>query len=377
MKVNLFDYELPQELIAQQPAAERVEARMLALHRDSGEIGHRHFRNISEYLHKGDCLVINDTRVIPARLIGRRASSGRVEMLLLRPVAKDNASCPGQPKTQAGSPCHYWSDRDRWEVLVRPARRVKVGETIQFGPRLSATVQEERPEGVRVVMLQYESELMDVLAEVGLTPLPPYIHRDQEPASEASSAQSAQEAADRQRYQTVYAQNPGAVAAPTAGLHFDEAMLEDLAARGVCIIPLTLHTGAGTFRPVKADHVEDHAMEAEYYQISPESAAAINECRATGHRIIAVGTTVVRALETATDEDGHLAAASGWSDLFIYPGYQFKVIDALLTNFHLPRSTLLMLVCAFAGREPVLAAYKEAVGERYRFYSYGDCMLIW
>jgi len=354
MKVNLFEYDLPPELIAQRPAERRAQARMLALQRESGDIEHRRFRDLPDYLRAGDCLVINDTKVIPARLIGRRATGGRVEMLLLRPL-EDN----------------------RWEVLARPARRVKVGETIDFGPRLSATVEEERPEGVRVVALQYEGDLMEVLEEVGLTPLPPYIHRDQQPPTKSSPAQAAQEAADRQRYQTVYAHTPGAIAAPTAGLHFDDQILQWLEGAGVGIVRITLHTSAGTFRPVKAGRVEDHAMEAEYYHISPQSAAAINEYCARGGRVVAVGTTVVRALETVANEQGQVCAGSGWSDLFIYPGYQFKVIDALLTNFHLPRSTLLMLVCAFAGREKVLAAYQQAVAERYRFYSYGDCMLIW
>ena len=389
MKVNLFEYHLPQELIAQQPVADRADSRMLVLHRDPSEIEHRQFRDLPQYLHPGDCLVINDTRVIPARLIGRRPTGGRVEMLLLRPVTEDDATTSGQPDGRAdastgSAPSAKLTpgllvpedNGERWEVLARPARRLKVGETIEFDGRLQATVEEERPEGKRIVAFRCDGELMEVLEEVGLTPLPPYIHRDQQPAPESSAVQVAQEAADRQRYQTVYAAQPGAVAAPTAGLHFDEAMLEQLEAAGVRIVRITLHTSAGTFRPAKTECVEDHTMDAEYYQISPDSAMAINEYRAAGGRIIAVGTTVVRTLETVANEQGRVVAGRGWSELFIYPGYQFKVIDALLTNFHLPRSTLLMLVCALAGREQVLAAYEEAVAQRYRFYSYGDCMLI-
>ena len=353
MKVSLFDYELPRELIAQHPATERAGSRMLVLHRTSGETEHRQFHDLPGYLRRGDCLVINDTRVIPARLIGRRAGGGRVELLLLRPL-----------------------EDSRWEALARPARRLRRGDTLEFGPRLSATVLEELAEGVRVVELKCAGDLMEVLAEVGLTPLPPYIRRDQHAPNESSPPQAEQEATDRQRYQTVYAQNPGAVAAPTAGLHFDEGMLNRLKDGGIGIARITLHTGAGTFRPVKAQRVEDHVMEAEYFQVSSAAAQTINECRAAGDRIIAVGTTVVRTVETAADEQGRLAAASDWSHLFIFPGYQFKVVDALLTNFHLPRSTLLMLVCAFAGREQVLRAYLEAVQQRYRFYSYGDCTFI-
>ncbi len=376
MKVDLFEYDLPQELIAQQPVADRADSRMLVLHRDPSEIEHRQFRDLPQYLHPGDCLVINDTKVIPARLIGRRETGGRVEMLLLRPVSVGQASRLSPSDRQARRPSYHQNNENRWEVLARPARRLKVGETIEFDGRLQATVEQERPEGKRIVAFRCDGELMEVLEEVGLTPLPPYIHRDQQPAPESSAVQVAQEAADRQRYQTVYAAQPGAVAAPTAGLHFDEAMLEQLEAAGVQIVRITLHTGAGTFRPAKAECVEDHTMDAEYYQISSESAAAINEYRAAGGRIIAVGTTVVRTLETVANEQGQVTAGRGWSELFIYPGYQFKVIDALLTNFHLPRSTLLMLVCALAGREQVLAAYEEAVAQRYRFYSYGDCMFI-
>ena len=264
----------------------------------------------------------------------------------------------------------------RWEVLARPAGRLRVGESIDFSGEITATIEEKVSQGRVVVSLKCPGELMAALDRVGLTPLPPYIHREQQPSDEASSLQHAQEAADRARYQTVYAQDPGAVAAPTAGLHFDEAMLARLAASDVEIARITLHVGLGTFRPVQAENIEEHDMDAERYEVTAEAARLINTCRAAGGRIVAVGTTVVRTLETVADDAGQIAADSGETSLFIYPGYQFRAVDVLLTNFHLPRSTLLMLVSAFAGREQVLAAYQEAIDQRYRFYSYGDCMLI-
>ena len=353
MRVNLFDYDLPTELIAQQPLAERSASRMLVLHRDDGAIQHRRFTDLPEYLAAQDCAVINQTRVIPARLLGRRSTGGQVELLLIEPLGNG-----------------------RWEVLARAAGRLSVGERIDFSGEITATIEEKLSQGRGVVSLECPGELMTALNRVGLTPLPPYIHRDQQPPGEASSQQQAQEAADRARYQTVYAQEPGAVAAPTAGLHFDEAMLERLAACDVGLARITLHVGLGTFRPVRVANIEEHQMDVERYQITAEAAQTINACRAEGGRIVAVGTTVVRTLETLADDSGQIAAGSGETSLFIYPGYRFRAVDMLLTNFHLPRSTLLMLVSAFAGCEQVLAAYEEAIAGRYRFYSYGDCMLI-
>ena len=353
MRASQFDYDLPGELVAQQPLADRSASRMLVLHRASGDIEHRRFTDLPQYLDAGDCVVINDTRVIPARLLGRRDGGGQAELLLLRPIGDD---------------C--------WEALARPARRLRVGDTLTFGGEIAATVEEERPAGVRVVRLAHEGELMAALDRVGAIPLPPYIHRHQKPPQEASPEQIAQEARDRERYQTVYAQMPGAVAAPTAGLHFDEAMLARLDAQGVAVATITLHVGLGTFRPVQVECIEDHQMDAEVYHISPQTAATINACRAAGGRVVAVGTTVVRALETVADEAGRLSAADGETKLFVYPGYRFRAVDVLLTNFHLPRSTLLMMVSAFAQREQILQAYRQAVKRRYRFYSYGDCMLI-
>jgi len=326
---------------------------LLVLHRDDGAIEHRRFTDLPDYLRAGDCLVINQTRVIPARLLGRRSTGGEVELLLLEPL-----------------------DNGRWEVLARPAGRLRVGEKISFAAELIATVEQKLAQGRSIVSLECPGELVAVLDRVGLTPLPPYIHREQQPPGEASAAQRAQEIADRTRYQTVYAQEPGAVAAPTAGLHFDEAMLARLAAGDVEIARITLHVGLGTFRPVQVENIEKHDMNAERYEVTTEAAQLINTCRAAGGRIVAVGTTVVRTLETLADESGQIAADSGETNLFIYPGYKFRAVDVLLTNFHLPRSTLLMLVSAFAGREQVLAAYQEAIDQRYRFYSYGDCMLI-
>ncbi len=353
MRVSLFAYDLPSELIAQQPLAERAASRMLVLDRRSGGRAHRGFTDLPQYLTPGDCVVINDTRVIPARLLGHRATGGEAELLLLRPVSDGH-----------------------WEALARPARRLRVGEVIDFGGQISATILQERPAGVRVVRLECDGDLMAMLDRVGHTPLPPYIHRDQKPSGESPPAQVAQEQRDRRRYQTVYARLPGAVAAPTAGLHFDEGMLERFADQGVAIARITLHVGLGTFRPVQVEMVEDHRMDGESYEISSEAAHIINNCRDTGGRVVAVGTTVVRTLETVADESGRVSGGEGTSDLFIYPGYRFRAVDVLLTNFHLPRSTLLMLVSAFAGREHVLEAYQEAVEHKYRFYSYGDCMLI-
>lgn len=347
MDVADFDYNLPQELIAQQPLPERAASRMLVLDRGSGTWEHRRFRDLPAYLRAGDCLVLNDTRVLPARLLGQRDSAGQVELLLLRPQGEEV-----------------------WEALARPAKRLQVGERLDFGGKLQTTLLQKSEEGLVQVRLDYQGELLEVLDEIGVTPLPPYIRRAEQ------SPDSPQEQADRERYQTLYAEKPGAVAAPTAGLHFGEKMLPALEAQGIAVVRLTLHVGLGTFRPVAVKRVEDHQMHTEYYQVSEPAAEAINQAREAGGRCVAVGTTVVRTLETLADESGTASSGEGWTELFIYPGYRFRAVDMLLTNFHLPRSTLLMMVSAFAGRELILSAYQEAVKEHYRFYSYGDCMLI-
>lgn len=347
MLVSDFDYNLPPELIAQEPLADRAASRMLVVDRAAGTWTHQQFRALPQYLRPGDCLVLNDTRVLPARLVTRRSSGGRAELLLLRPL----------------------NDRV-WEALARPAQRLQVGTTLEFGGRLTATVLARGQQGIVQVRLDYEGELLERLEQVGLTPLPPYIRR---PRQEQDLDQ---ERADRERYQTVYARTPGAVAAPTAGLHFTPQVLAALEAQGVAVARLTLHVGLGTFRPVTVARVEEHRMHAEYYRVPEEAADMINARREAGGRVLAVGTTVVRTLETVADEHGRVAAGEGWSETFIFPGYRFRVVDLLLTNFHLPRSTLLMLVSAFAGRDLILAAYRAAVEAKYRFYSYGDCMLI-
>ncbi len=331
MDVALFDYNLPAELIAQRPAAKRSASRMLVLERAMRRWTHRRFCDLPEYIQPGDCVVLNDTRVIPARLVGRLPTGGRVEILLLRPLGGD-----------------------RWEALGQPGRRLRPGTCVTFGGLLTVRVVGVGEAGVREVELEYEGDLREVLECVGLTPLPPYIKREKVPDVE-------QEQYDRERYQTVYARREGAVAAPTAGLHFDRDMLTAVRAAGAQIAYITLHVGAGTFRPVKVQRVEEHKMHAEWYEVSPQAAQLINQAR----RVIAVGTTVVRALETRASAEGTVTAGTGWSELFIYPGYQFKVVDCLL-----------MMVSAFAGRELILAAYQEAIKQRYRFYSYGDCMLI-
>jgi S-adenosylmethionine:tRNA ribosyltransferase-isomerase len=347
MLVSDFDYNLPPELIAQEPPPERGGSRMLVVDRAAGAWEHRRFTDLPEYLRAEDVVVINDTRVLPARLVTRRVSGGRVELLLLRPV-----------------------EERVWEALARPAKRLRVGTALDFGGRLTATVLERGEEGLVRVRLEYAGELPAVLEEVGLTPLPPYIRRPQQEADRAH------ESADRVRYQTVYAATPGAVAAPTAGLHFTEELLADLEGRGVAVARLTLHVGLGTFRPVTVERVEEHRMHGEHYQVSAAAAALISKRRAAGGRVLAVGTTVTRTLETVADEQGRAQAGEGWSEIFLYPGYRFRAVDMLLTNFHLPRSTLVMLVAAFAGTGLVRAAYRAAVEERYRFYSYGDCMLV-
>ena len=340
MNVKDFDYELPKELIAQDPLEKRDESRLLILDKETGAIRHGVFRDILPELNPGDCLVLNNTRVIPARLYGvRRGTGAQIEVLLLRRI----------------------TDRV-WETLVRPGKKCRPGTVIDFGDgRLSGTVREIAEEGNRLIEFSYEGIFEEVLDALGEMPLPPYItHKLQ----------------DRNRYQTVYAKYDGSAAAPTAGLHFTEELLSEIREKGVDIAEVTLHVGLGTFRPVKAETVEEHHMHSEYYEIPEEAAEKINRAKESGHRVIAVGTTSCRTIESAADPDGHLSACRGSTDIFIYPGYRFKVLDALITNFHLPQSTLVMLVSALAGRENVLHAYAEAVKERYRFFSFGDAMFI-
>ena len=340
MLVSDFDYDLPKELIAQDPLADRSSSRLMVLDKETGAVEHHVFREITQYLNPGDCLVINDTKVIPARLIGtREGHTGECEVLLLKRL----------------------SDTD-WEALVRPGKKLREGARLTFGEgQLKAEVREVKPDGNRVVRFFFDGIWEEVLDALGQMPLPPYItHRLQ----------------DKNRYQTVYAKHEGSAAAPTAGLHFTEELLAEIAAKGVIITRVTLHVGLGTFRPVKEEEVTDHVMHTEWYQVTEEAAAAINAAKAAGHRVICVGTTSCRTVESAADEAGTVHPGSGETSIFIYPGYRFKVLDALITNFHLPQSTLIMLVSALAGREHVLAAYREAVKERYRFFSFGDAMLI-
>ncbi len=340
MKTSDFNFELPPELIAQDPLEDRSSSRLLVLDKVTGERKHRIFRDILRFLKPGDCLVINDTKVIPARLIGMKKDTGaNIEFLLLK--RKEN---------------------DIWETLVKPGRKCKVGARISFGEgELEAEVQEVLPDGNRLVQFSYDGIFEEVLDRLGQMPLPPYITHKLK---------------DKDRYQTVYAKYEGSAAAPTAGLHFTKELLEEIREMGVKIARVTLHVGLGTFRPVKVDNVLDHHMHSEFYQVSEEAADLINGTKRAGGRIISVGTTSTRTLESVALEDGTVIPGSGNTEIFIYPGYQFKVIDALITNFHLPESTLLMLVSALAGREHILAAYEEAVRERYRFFSFGDAMFI-
>ena len=338
MKTSDFFYALPEELIAQTPIEPRDRSRMLVVDRITGALGHRHFYDILEYLRPGDALVVNDTKVIPARLIGERAGGGACEILLLKQLG---------PK--------------KWEALVRPGKKLKPGAEASFGGgKLLAKMLDMTDAGGRVVEFYCEGTLEALLDELGEMPLPPYIHEKLE---------------NRERYQTVYARRDGSAAAPTAGLHFTPELLQKIRERGVAVVPILLHVGLGTFRPVKAEDVEDHQMHAEYFEVAESAARAVNDARASGSRVFAVGTTSVRTVESAA-RDGKLAAGSGWTDIFITPGYRFQLVDALITNFHLPESTLLMLVSAFYTREGALAAYEEAVKERYRFFSFGDAMLL-
>ena len=340
MKVDIFDYELPQELIAQTPAEKRDSSRLLMLNKSTGEIEHGHFTDIKSKLRPGDCLVLNNTRVIPARLIGQRSNGGEAELLLLRRI-----------------------DTYSWETMVRPGKKLRTGKEIVFGDgKLKGTITEELENGNRVVRFEFDGRFEEVLNELGEMPLPPYI---------------TEKLADKERYQTVYSKYEGSAAAPTAGLHFTNELLGEIAQEGVKIVYLTLHVGIGTFRPVKADNVEEHSMHSEVYNIPEEAAKIINETKQAGGRIIAVGTTSTRTLESASDENGVLHSGSGSTNIFIYPGYKFKMTDALITNFHLPKSTLIMLVSALAGYENTMNAYKVAVRDRYRFFSFGDAMFIY
>lgn len=340
MKLSDFNYELPQELIAQDPLLKRSDSRLMVLNRATGGIEHRHFSDVIEYLNPGDCLVINDTKVIPARLIGVKEDTGAsIEVLLLKR-----------------------HDDKVWETLVKPGKKARVGARISFGEgKLVGEVIDIVEEGNRLIRFEYEGIFEEVLDELGQMPLPPYITHQLQ---------------DKDRYNTVYAVHSGSAAAPTAGLHFTPELLEEIRAKGVEIAPVTLHVGLGTFRPVKVDDVEHHHMHSEFYMITEESAQKINHAKEAGHRVICVGTTSCRTIESAADENGRLKECSGWTEIFIYPGYQFKILDALITNFHLPESTLIMLVSALAGKEHVMAAYEEAVKERYRFFSFGDAMMI-
>ncbi len=340
MLLKEFDYELPKELIAQVPLKQRDASRLLVLSRKTGEMKHQQFTDILSYLKKGDTLVINDTKVLPARLIGEKENTGAViEVLLLKNIEKDT-----------------------WECLTKPARRVKEGCVISFGDgRLKATCVKEKEDGIREYVFSYDGIFVEILEQLGTMPLPPYIHEKLE---------------EKDRYQTVYAKELGSAAAPTAGLHFTEDLLEKVKAKGVHIVPVTLHVGLGTFRPVEVEDIASHQMHSEFYTISESTAQVLNETRKKGGRIIAVGTTSTRVLETVMQIHHQFVSCSGFTDIFIYPGYQFQGIDGLITNFHLPKSTLLMLVSAFSTREYILKAYQEAVKERYRFFSFGDAMLI-
>ncbi len=339
MKKTDFYFDLPAELIAQTPIPERDHSRLLVLDRATGEIEHRHFYDLPMYLREGDCLVLNDSRVLPARLLGCRRSGGSIELVLLRDLGEG-----------------------KWECLSRPGRKTKPGTELVFGDgELSATVLDVAEGGNRIVQFHYEGIFLEVLERLGKMPLPPYIK---------------EELQDAERYQTVYSRELGSAAAPTAGLHFTNELLEEIRARGVEICTVTLHVGLGTFRPVKEEEIEDHEMHSEFCVIPEETARIVTETKARGGRVIAVGTTSCRTLESFSRENGTLAAASGWTNIFIFPGYRFKCVDALVTNFHLPESTLIMLVSALAGREKILEAYRTAVEERYRFFSFGDAMFI-
>ena len=341
MKLSEFTYNLPEELISQYPTKKRDESRLLVINREEQTISHYHFKNIIEYLKAGDCLVINETKVFPARLMGtKEKTDGEVEIFLLREL-----------------------ESSLWEVLVRPARKVRVGNRLHLTDDLFCDVIDNTVSGGRVVRFNYNGNFFSIVEKMGKSPLPPYIKREPE-------------ALDKERYQTVYASVRGAVAAPTAGLHFTEKLLEKIKKKGIKIVPIVLHVGLGSFRPVQVEDLSRHKMDSEYFQVYEDSARIINETKANGGKIISVGTTTTRALETAVTSDCQVKSEKGWTDKFIFPTYNFKIVDSLITNFHLPGSTLLMLVIAFAGKEMIFEAYAKAMEEKYRFYSYGDAMII-
>lgn len=340
MKVSDFDFYLPEELIAQHPLEKRDASRLMVLDKKTGNIEHRSFHDVIDYLNKGDTLVLNNTRVMPARLIGEKEETGgKIEFLLLKRI-----------------------EGDKWECLAKPGKRAKIGQSFTFGEgKLKCKVVDIVEEGNRIIEFSYEGIFEQVLDELGEMPLPPYITEKLE---------------DKERYQTVYSKEKGSAAAPTAGLHFTDELLKEIRLKGVNIAYLTLHVGLGTFRPVKVDDIDEHIMHSEYYHLDKENAELINETKKRGNRVIAVGTTSTRTLETIGDENGFVREQSGWTDIFIYPGYKYRVIDELITNFHLPESTLIMLVSALAGKENVMNAYNTAVKEKYRFFSFGDSMII-
>ncbi|WP_438347091.1 tRNA preQ1(34) S-adenosylmethionine ribosyltransferase-isomerase QueA [Paenibacillus sp. FA6] len=342
MDVELYNFDLPEELIAQTPLLERSSSRLLTLSREDGSMEHHTFKDITDYLQPGDTLVLNDTRVIPARLFGVKEDTGaKAEVLLLKNLGED-----------------------RWEALVKPGKKLRQGNVIIFSDELKAVIESEGDMGARVLVFTYQGVFQEILDRLGQMPLPPYIKDKLD---------------DRERYQTVYARHEGSAAAPTAGLHFTEELLHDIRAKGVSVAFITLHVGLGTFRPMSVERVEDHVMHEEYFSLSQETADLLNRTRLNGGRIIAVGTTSARTLETVGQKcgDAPLKESSGWTSIFMFPGYQFTVVDALITNFHLPKSTLVMLVSALAGREQILEAYQEAVKEQYRFFSFGDAMFIY
>lgn len=339
MKTSDFNFELPEELIAQTPLERRDSSRLLTLDKNTGAVGHHHFYDLPDFLRPGDCLVLNDSRVLPARLIGHRPTGGTCEVLLL---------------VDRGEGC--------WECLVRPGKKLRTGAQIIFGQgQLTATIERELEDGKRLVQFHYQGIFLEILEELGKMPLPPYIKAELE---------------NQERYQTVYSKVVGSAAAPTAGLHFTPELLDNIQEMGVKVCYVTLHVGLGTFRPVKAENIRDHEMHSEFCMISQETADIINQTKRNGGRVICVGTTSCRTIESFAAKDGTMTQRSGWTNIFIYPGYRFKVLDALVTNFHLPQSTLIMLVSALAGREHVLNAYQEAVKEKYRFFSFGDAMFI-
>ncbi len=339
MKTHDFWYDLPEELIAQTPLQQRDTSRLLVLNRKTGDIQHRHFYDIVDFLQPGDCLVMNDSRVLPARLLGHRPTGGAVEVLLLRDLGNK-----------------------QWECLCKPGRKMQLGSEVVFGEgELSATVSDVKEDGNRIITFHYDGIFLEVLERLGKMPLPPYIKAELD---------------DQERYQTVYSREVGSAAAPTAGLHFTEQLLQKIQNQGVKTAFVTLHVGLGTFRPVKAENILEHHMHSELCMLSEETANILNETRKSGGRIVCVGTTSCRTLESLVNDDGSFSPKSKWTDIFIYPGYEFKAMDGLITNFHLPESTLVMLVSAFAGREHVLDAYKQAVDQKYRFFSFGDAMCI-